>query len=1343
MRTVQRLLSVFIAFACLPLQAAITGSVMNADGQAIAGAKVSIFEPETLAAHRERLMSKTPERKPLATTTVDSNGNFRIEPPKEKAVPAVDLRVDAAGYAPEATRAMSDDEAGALVLTRAEAKSGTVTANGKAVAGATVVWASTAEAVAVTDANGHYSVPDPARWAGRVMIFHPDYARFDQGSAFNSSRRDMNFTLTPGVKVSGKVVGENGTTGVADATIDIDGWVSGKSSADGTFTIEHAPKSWQEVRAVSGSRIAMRANGGALTLKLAKGATVTGSLRDIKTQLPLTGGEVQVYTGGPGRFGIGPGGGATAFMSAPVDAKGNFTLGPLAPGSYNLNANRPNYEIPGATVSLTAGQSQSKAMFGTQLARVSGIVIDEDKRPVAAARIAAQRAGRVDPMMMLVNRQSIGRVSFSGPDGHFVARVIELDSDVHINAIKKGYPATKSSVMRLTAGEKKSGVTLVIPRGIALTGRVTDKNGKPLSGVSVDPAASESDNPFGGQIRRAVMRNNSARDEDAVTTGNDGTFTIRLKEGKYDITFKRDGFSAKTLRAQNVAAGEKPVEVVLEPGVEISGRVVRGGAGVEGVNVNILSPDASGSAVTGPDGSFSITDLTPGQMMLMANKPDAMIQEMRPVTAPARDLLIEVPVGGRITGHVVDRATHRPITSFQAGISTSRGGGGMMVMTPPITKPFTSDDGSFTLENIKPGPTQVVAMAPGYTTGRAATVEVEDGKTVSDIEVPLEAGAKLVGKVTDSSGSPLSGVTIRPEMMGGNAARVMRFDALDQMATTDPSGEYSLDSIEPGEHTFVFSRSGFVDESKSITLAGGKDNRLDVVLGSGIRVGGQVVTEGGVPVADATVHASSAAGSNREAHSDASGNFQLEGLTPGHYTFTAIKTGLANGILRDVDVATQNNVRITMKSGGTISGTVTGLQPQDLEHTTVFAQGPNGSASAPVDSAGAYRIEGAPSGTVRVNARTGQIFGGSARSTTPKTVELDAGGSAQVDIEFKSDTVIRGRVTQNNQPVAQANVNFFPRQGKTQTNASTTSDANGNYEISGLEDGPYNVQVVDMKNLVPFSTTYDVHGSGNFDIDVRTSSLHGRVLDATTGQPIEGAEVDVHPQSNDGAFFGTRTALTDSSGTFMLDSVARGSYQVSADKQGYGRESRNLSISDSPGEVELKLNPTAGVTVKVIDGRDGTPLGASVRVTDMSGQAVSGGDVPFRLGSGGSAEPIRLSLAPGTYRMTVSAMGYAQQTLTISSPSTQTVALTPGGTLIIHSKSSTPLRARLIDSSGTPYGYNPFTGGAFRIVESPGTTTLQNIAAGHYRLDVLDANDQVIKSMDVDIVEGRAAEYQV
>src|SRR6185369_2103678 len=166
--------------------------------------------------------------------------------------------------------------------------------------------------------------------------------------------------------------------------------------------------------------------------------------------------------------------------------------------------------------------------------------------------------------------------------------------------------------------------------------------------------------------------------------------------------------------------------------------------------------------------------------------------------------------------------------------------------------------------------------------------------------------------------------------------------------------------------------------------------------------------------------------------------------------------GYADAIVRDVDITTAGMVRLTLKSGGTIIGHITGLSEAELQNAMVMANSPNGNASAAVDANGAYRIEGAPLGTVRVNARAGQIMT-SNRTAPPKSVQVDTGSTVTVDIDFSSDTKVTGRVTRSGAPVAGASVNFSGggRSGRVST------DNNGRYEMTGLDNGKYSVTVMD------------------------------------------------------------------------------------------------------------------------------------------------------------------------------------------------------------------------------------------------------------------------------------------
>jgi hypothetical protein len=1327
LRTLAVSLSTFILFAVAAFPA-ITGAVINVDGQPIAGARISVYAPETTSARTARFVSKVPQQVLIASTTTNAKGAFSIETPK---IPVIDIRVEADGFAPESLRIAADEELGAIALVAAPTKSGTITANGKPVAGATVVWSGL---VTTTDANGKYSVPDPQKWGSRMFVYHPDFAYDDDAMFIPNEKKKLDRTLNAGVSVSGKVVGDDGRTPLANATIYIDDYPLAMSAEDGTFTIAHAPKKWEKVEARTATSSGSRAKkNGELVIKAVKAATISGTVRDAKSQVPLAGAQVVATVGGMRMRG-----GETA--SALTDAKGNYTLA-ITPGSYELTVHRPGYAGANMSASVAAGQSMMKSFVVTQTGRIVGTVQDEDKRPVSGARVNTQQVTRESFGIMggMRGGGGVGNLApYSAPDGRFVVRT-EADSDVQVQAAKRGYPAAKSSTLRVAQGERKAGVVLTIPRGMAVTGKVVDQSGKPISGVSVgadEAAAGDS----GAVMRRVVMGAMRDRGDDLVRTGADGVFTMRLKEGSYDFAFKREGFAPKTVRAQAVTSVTKPIDVRLDPSVEITGRVTRGGAGIEGVMINAIGESMS-STTTGFDGSFRLTDLAPGQLMLNATKPDEFIQQIRPVTAPAADVVLEIPPGGRITGRVADKSTGAPVTSFQAGVSTPRGGG-MMIMMPASMRSVTNDDGTFALENVPAGQMQLVVSAPGYTTSRISNLTVEEGKTLANIEVALDTGVKLSGHVTGPDGSALAGVSVRQDMVAGRTMRVPGGSA-EGTATTDSNGDYSMEALEPGEKTFVFQRGGYLQTSKTVTLSG-KEAQLDAQLSTGSRVSGFVVTEGGAPVADANVHASSASDSGfggKATRTDSSGAFTFEGLAPGHYTFSAGKTGYADGILRDFDVVSGGQPRVVLKTGGVISGHVSGLTDAELAQAVVTASNSNGNNVSSVDAGGNFRIEGAPTGTVRVNARLQQGFSGSKTSET-KSVEVSAGSSAQVDLQFRSDTVIRGRVTRGGQPLPGAMVSFFPRNGRAQTNARTTADGSGTYSVNSLDDAPYDVSVNDLDRNVSFQTTYEVKGSGTFDIDVKITSLRGRVVDASTGEAIPDAHIDLRPSQQQGAqgMMMVRSAGTDPNGAFIIDSVAAGTYSAVADKEGYGNQVLDVNVTDNgAADLQFKLTPNAGLTLRIVDARNNQLLSAYVTVVDMQGRTVYTPSFRF----GGSAEETRLTLAAGTYRATVFAPGYAAQVLTISSPGKQTIGLTPGGSLVVKSKSSIRQRGRLVTADGNAYPRGMDATGFFTIDPSPGATTVTNIAPGMYRLQILDNADHVLTSVDVAVGEGSVQQVEI
>jgi large repetitive protein len=1325
MRTRHFAAALAFALLAMPVLAAITGSVMTIDGAPVAGARVSYSTLELPEARMARLLSQTPVRVPAESTQTDAKGAFSLPSPKDA---VVELRIEAAGYEPTTRRVERDEDAGAIALTLRESRKGTITSGGKPVPNATVVISyGGTDFTTRTDEQGRYDAPDVKR-ARAITVLHPDYA-LDHEIFMNpvTPSSEMNRTLAAGVKLAGRVVAADGTTPVANAAIFLDDWPAGTSTEDGTFTIAHAPAKWSALLARKDSLLAQRASDSSkasVTLKMGKASTISGRVTDAKTKVPVAGAFVSL---GPSRRMMMV---ESATLGALTDAKGAWSIAAPA-GAYTVGVSHPAFDLGSADVTVTAGQQAVKDISVGPLARISGVVVDEEQKPVVAAAVASEPAGEANPMRMMAMRgfRSSAR-TVTGPDGRFAIRVMP-EQDLRLRATKRGLPQSKGETLRLAPAERKTGVVLLMPTGIAVTGRVKDANGEPLSGVSV--TATETPAGRGGMmVRQFVMGGLMGEEEDTVRTASDGTFTLRVQEGTYDFSFKREGYAPKAVRAQTVTPqGGLAIETSMEPAVEVTGRVTRGGVGLADVNVSSFGLGDMASAMTGPDGSFTLGGLAPGPLRLMLRKDTEFVQEQRSVTAPARDVVFDLPAGGRVQGRVVEKGSSKPITNFQAGISTSRGGGGFVMMGPPQMKSFTSDDGSFVLENVPAGAMNIVAQAPGFSNGRAS-VDVEEGKTVSDVVIELDTGVKLTGKVTGPNGAALSEATV--QIQPSPTGQFARSGSV-RRAVTDSNGEYSIDSLDPGEETFEISHPKYLSTAKTVTLKG-REMRMDVQLSGGQRVTGVVVTDSGMPVAEAEVEAFSASSGMERARTNATGQFEFASLSSGRYRFTASKSGYLEGVAEDVDVGSGGNVRIQLRTGGTVYGRVTGLSEQELSGASVTARSGRTSSSAVVDPSGNFRIEGAPTGTVQVSAATASRSFMERRTSGTQTVEVTAGSAAQVNLEFRSDTSVRGRITRNGVPLSGATVMFQPR-GGSRASASTSADEAGSYTVSGLEEGEYTVMVADAQRFNPYQTTYHVRaGASTFDIDYQIASVRGRVLDAGTNEPIADATVNFRPSSTGGEMRFTRGAMTDPNGNFTMDSVSAGTYTVTASREGYGTEVREESFGDSGRDgFEIRLSRNDGVTLRVVDGRDGNAINAFVTVFDAAGRVVyePGG---MRFGSGPAAADIHLPLAPGSYTATVSMTGYATASARITSPSAakQTVALTRGGTIVVQSKHSTVRRMRLLDSTGAPY---PRFGNRLPSRDLlPGSVPIELVAPGSYTLQLLNDDESVADTVPVVVREG-------
>src|SRR5205085_3074524 len=358
-----------------------------------------------------------------------------------------------------------------------------VTADGKPISNAVISVSSTW--AAKTNADGTVDLPKLASAGAGIIVAHPDYA--PTSTSFNSSTNEVK--LTRGVIVRGRVVAPDGRTAVPKAQIAIGNWLSAETADDGSFTIAHAPTGWSWLRATTSDGAAIVSNSGAAsyTLRLGPPASISGSVRDTKTRAAVAGTFVWLGIRNEG----------APIDATAADAKGIFTFNGVPPLQYTITALHPAYQIDVAPID--ANDHAPHVLSAIPLARVRGIVIDEEKKPVRGAIVAHGALPQF----------SAGRSAVTNARGEFALRLPAnrqtMTAEDELHAAKEGY-AGGTAAAKIASGDTTTGITITLVRGIPLTMRVVDRNQQPISGASISLTPWRND-PFALRISPPTSNN--------------------------------------------------------------------------------------------------------------------------------------------------------------------------------------------------------------------------------------------------------------------------------------------------------------------------------------------------------------------------------------------------------------------------------------------------------------------------------------------------------------------------------------------------------------------------------------------------------------------------------------------------------------------------------------------------------------------------------------------------------------------------------------------------------------------------------------------------------------------
>jgi subtilisin family serine protease/protocatechuate 3,4-dioxygenase beta subunit len=754
-----------------------------------------------------------------------------------------------------------------------------------------------------------------------------------------------------------------------------------------------------------------------------------------------------------------------------------------------------------------------------------------------------------------------------------------------VTASKDGYQSSSLTVNVVSGGTTVANFSLsqiVVPGSI--TGSVTDaKDGAAIVGATVSDGTR------------------------TATTDASGKYTITaVPPGTYQVTASKSGYQSSSLTVNVFLGGTTvanfPLSQILTPG-SITGSVTdaKDGSAISGAQVSA----GTRTVTTDASGKYTVANVPPGTYGVVASKAgyqnsSLTVNVFSGGTTVASFSLSQSILPGSITGSVTDAKDGSPIV----GAVVNDG-----------TRTATTDaTGKYTVANVPPGTYQVVASREGYQNS-SLTVSVLSGATalanlsLSQIILP----GSITGSVTNAKdGSPIVGAAV------SDGTRT---------ATADATGKYTIADVPPGSYQVTASKEGYQTSFLTVSVLQATTTvasfSLSQIILPGSITGSITNAKDGSPIVGATV-----SDGNGTALTDALGSYTIGNVTPGTYQVTASKLGYQSSYLTVSVVSGTTALANFSLSQIILPGSITGSITNAKDGSPIVGAVVNdGTSTTSTDATGKYTIANVPPGTyVVVASKAGY-------QSSSLTVNVFSEGTTVANFSL-NEIIVPGSISGT---VTSAK-DGLPLVGATVTDGTrtTSTDATGKYTIANVPPGTYQV-VASKEGYETSSLTVNVlQGTtavANFSLSqiIVPGSITGAVTNAKDGSPIVGVAV------NDG----TRTALTDATGSYTIDNVTPGGYQVVASKEGYQSSSLTGTVlSGTTAVANLCLSQIilpGSITGAVTDAKDGSPIvGAAVNdgtrttTTDATGKYTIA-DVP-----------------PGSYQITASKEGYQTSSLTVS-----------------------------------------------------------------------------------------------
>ncbi|MFZ2653939.1 MAG: carboxypeptidase-like regulatory domain-containing protein, partial [Victivallales bacterium] len=314
---------------------------------------------------------------------------------------------------------------------------------------------------------------------------------------------------------------------------------------------------------------------------------------------------------GAGRISYSPG-------YAQTQDDGSFIVKRLKAGKYKVRAEKEDLAKSAQIVNVGAESKEPLAITLKKGLSLSGAILEADGKPAANVELT-----------LTTDYESRKENDFTdytsknlklSADGKFRAEGLHPGKyNISVRDTSLSYEV--ASVLKIDAGSDATIVTL--GKTHPVSGKVVDVSGKPVSDAEITVSAR---NDGSGISYGGYYRNDSAKNK----TGVNGDFKLNLREGlKYSLRFLLPGYLEKSVDF-DPASGSDNLNVVLEKGCSVSGKVVRGkdNSPVEGVivregsNIGYYRPSESEDEETAAkrktdrEGRFSLKTVPAGAVSI-------------------------------------------------------------------------------------------------------------------------------------------------------------------------------------------------------------------------------------------------------------------------------------------------------------------------------------------------------------------------------------------------------------------------------------------------------------------------------------------------------------------------------------------------------------------------------------------------------------------------------------------------------------------------------------------------------------------------------------------------------